>query len=160
MTRKTFVVFVAVLAIALGMTASLLAQPSDASIGTWELNVSKSKQIPGAVLKSQTRTYEMAGKQVKAVQKGIDAAGKPTLVQFTASYDGKDYPYSGSPLWDTLAVTWIDDHTASFVQKKNGKVMLTGRRVVSKDGKTMTITGNGTGADGKPTELLLVFDKR
>ena len=159
MARRLFVV-VAVLAVVLGRPSSLMSQSPDPAAGTWELNVGKSKQAPGAVLKSQTRTYEVTQKQVKSVQKGIDADGKPTLVQWTASYDGKDYPYSGSPLWDTIAITRIDDHTLSFVQKKSGKISLTGRRVISNDGKTMTISGKGTGADGKPVQMLLVFDKR
>ena len=36
---------------------------------------------------------------------------------------------------------------------------MTGRTVVSKDGKTLTQTASGTGSDGKPVEQTLVFDK-
>ncbi len=159
MTR-TFFVVVAALAIVVGMPSGSMSQPADIVAGTWALNVSKSKMTPGPLPKSQTRTYEVTGKHMKSVQKGIDAEGKPTLVQFSANYDGKDYPYTGSPLWDTIAIRWVDDYTASFVQKKNGKVALTGKRVVSKNGKTMTISGKGTNADGKPAEIFLVFEKR
>ena len=31
--------------------------------------------------------------------------------------------------------------------------------VISKDGKTMTITNKGTGADGKPTSFAVIWDK-
>lgn len=156
MTRKLLTV-VAVLAFC-GL--SVLGQGAHRSAGTWELNVGKSKMTPGPMPKSQTRVYEVTGQQEKSVQKGIDADGKPTLVEFTVTYDGKDYPYTGSPLWDTLAVTRVDDYTASFIQKKNGKVALTGTRVVSQDGKTMTITGKGTDAKDQPTSLHLVLEKR
>lgn len=156
MTRK-LLIFVAVFAFC---SLSVLGQGGHLSAGTWELNVSKSSMTPGPLPKSQTRVYQVTGEQEKSVQKGIGADGKPTLVEFTVTYDGKDYPYTGSPMWDTLAVTRVDDHTASFIQKKSGKVALTGTRVVSKDGKTMTISGKGTDAKGQPTSMLLVLDKR
>ena len=35
-----------------------------------------------------------------------------------------------------------------------------GTRVISKDGKVMTVSGKGTDAAGKPVESTLVFDKR
>jgi hypothetical protein len=157
--KKLFVVVAALAVCVVGMPSPGRAQ-ADMMAGTWELNVSKSKMTPGPLPKSGTRTYDVTGKQVKSVQKGIGADGKPTLVQFTASYDGKDYPYVGSPLYDTVALNWVDNFTASFVQKKNGKVVLTGQRVVSKDGKTMTIAGKGTDPAGKPVEIALVFERR
>jgi hypothetical protein len=158
-TRTVFIV-VAALAMAVGAPSRSTSQPADIVAGTWALSVSKSMMTPGPLPKSQTRTYQVTGKHVKSVQKGIDAEGKPTLVQFSANYDGKDYPYTGSPLWDTIALRWVDDYTVSFVQKKNGKVALTGKRVVSTNGKTMTISGKGRDADGKPSEIFLVFDRR
>jgi hypothetical protein len=141
-------------------TSSLFAQAADPVTGTWELNVAKSKLAGGPLPRSQTRKYEVIGQQVKSVQKGVDAEGKPTLVQFTASLDGKDYPYTGSPDFDTLALTRVDKSTLSFTQKRAGKVALTGTTVVSKDGKTMTISGKGTNAKGQPMDVVYVFDKR
>lgn len=141
-------------------SANLATQAADPQAGTWELNVARSKYSPGPPPRSQTRTYEVTGQQVRSVQKGIDAEGKPTLVQFTANYDGKDYPYSGSPDYDTVALTRVDNSTASFTQKRGGNVALTGTRVISQDGKTMTISGKGTNAKGQPTDIMLVFEKR
>jgi hypothetical protein len=141
-------------------TSSLIAQVADPEAGTWELNVAKSKLTPGPLPRSQTRTYEVTGQQWRSVQKGVDAEGKPTLVQFTANYDGKDYPYTGSPDFDTLALTRVDKATVSFTQKRAGKVALTGTRVISKDGKTMTISGKGTNAKGQPMDSMFVFEKR
>lgn len=141
-------------------TSSLIAQVADPEAGTWELNVAKSKLTPGPLPRSQTRTYEVTGQQLRSVQKGVDAEGKPTLVQFTANYDGKDYPYTGSPDFDTLALTRVDKFTVSFTQKRAGKVALTGTRVISKDGRTMTISGKGTNAKGQPMGFMFVFEKR
>jgi hypothetical protein len=129
--------------------------------GIWELNLAKSKFVPAAsALKSQTRNYQVVGQQEKGVHTGIDAEGKPNRIEFTVTYDGKDYPYKGSPDYDTLSVTVVDRFTTSFTQKRAGKVVLTGRRVVSKDGKTLTITAKGTNAKGEPIDNVVVFDKR
>jgi hypothetical protein len=141
-------------------TNCLIAQAAEPLAGTWELNVAKSKFTPGPLPKSQTRTYEVAGQQIKSVQKGVDAEGKPTLVQYTANFDGKDYPYKGSPDFDTVAMTRVDTSTISFTQKRAGKVALKGTTSVSKDGKTMTISGKGTNAKGQAMDVMFVFDKR
>jgi hypothetical protein len=139
---------------------SLSAQASDPVAGTWELNLTKSKFSPGPPPQSQTRTYEVTGQQEKMTAKGLDAQGKPTLIQFTAQRDGKDYPYEGSPGIDTIALTPVDTVTLTYTAKKAGAVVLTGTRVISKDEKEMTISVKGTTATGQPVESVWVFDKR
>src|SRR5713226_7592677 len=75
----------------------LAAQGTDPIVGTWELNVVKSKYSPGPAPKSETRTYVAAGQDIKATSKGVGADEKPTVGQWTVNYDGKDRPQSGSP---------------------------------------------------------------
>ncbi len=148
-----------ILATATASIISLSAQASDPLAGTWELNLAKSKFSPRPAPKSQTRTYEVTGQQEKMIAKGIDAAGKPALRQFTVNRDGKDYP-SGSPISETIALTPVDTFTTTFTEKRAGKVVVTGTRVISKDGKMMTISSKGTNPKGQPVEYILVFDKR
>src|SRR5712692_2567884 len=149
-----------ILATATVSIVSLSAQTSDPLAGTWELNLGKSKFSPGPPPKSDTRTYEVTGQQEKMSAKGMDAEGKPTLFQFTATRDGKDYPYTGSPNIDTISLTQSDTFTLTFSTKKDGKVAVTGTRVISKDGKMMTISSKGTNPKGPPVENISVFDKR
>jgi len=149
-----------ILATATASIISLSAQASDPLAGTWELNLAKSKFSPGPPPKSQTRTYEVTGQQEKMTAKGINAEGKPTSRQFTANRDGKDYPYTDSPIADTVALTPVDTFTTTFTEKRAGNVAITGTRVISKDGKMMTISAKGTDAKGQPAEGVLVFDKR
>lgn len=138
----------------------LSANPADPLNGTWELNLAKSKFDPGPGPKSQTRTYEVTGHTEKLSSKGVDSEGKPTAVEFTASYDGKDYPVTGLPNVETISVKRIDDHTFESTQKKAGKVVATGTRVISKDGKTLTSTTKGTNAKGEAFNNTMVFDKK
>jgi hypothetical protein len=142
-------------------TMTMSAQGTDPASGTWELNLAKSKFVPAnQAPRSQTRTYLVKGDQETARHTGVDAQGKPTLIEFTVSYDGKHHPLKGYADWDSIAMKRIDAYTTEFTQSRGGKVALSGRRVVSKDGKTMTITAKGTTATGEPVDSLLVFEKR
>jgi hypothetical protein len=149
-----------ILAFAAIAIISLPVQASDPLAGTWELNLAKSKFSPGPPPKSQTRTWEVTGQQEKMISKGIDAQGNPTLVQYTANRDGKDYPVGGSISADMVSCTPIDTFTSTWTLKKAGKVVSTATRVISKDGRMMTISVKSTDAKGQPVESVLVFDKR
>jgi hypothetical protein len=136
------------------------AQAPDPVNGTWELNLTKSKFDASTAPKSQTRTIEVAGEQIKYTSKGVDAAGKATSSQFSANFDGKDYPLIGSADSDTISLKRIDRFTHESIQKKAGKVVWRNRRVVSTDGKVMTITALSTNEKGETVTHILVFDKK
>jgi hypothetical protein len=57
-------------------------------------------------------------------------------------------------------VTTVDTLTVTFVTKKGGKVGFTGTRVVSKDGKMMTLSSKGTDPKRQAVENTAVYDKR
>jgi hypothetical protein len=135
-------------------------QAADPLIGTWELNPASSRFSPGPAPKSESRTYRAAGEEIKATSKGVGADGKPTAREWTVSYDGKDRPQSGYADADTLTLKRIDAFSAEFTEKRAGKVVITGTRVISKDGKVMTITAKGTNAKGEAINNVMVFDKR
>ena len=141
-------------------TVELVGQATDPIIGTWELNLTKSKFTPGPGPKSETRTYVAAGPDIKATSKGIGADGKPTATQWTVNYDGKDRPEIGNPDADALSLKRIDAYTTEFSEKRASKVVLTGARVISRDGKVMTITSKGTDAKGQAVNDVMVFEKR
>ena len=136
------------------------AQTADPIVGTWELNLAKSKYNPGPAPKNETRTYVVVGQDIKATSKSVGADGKPTTSQWTVNYDGKDRPATGSPDLDALSLKRIDALTTAFTQKRAGKVVSTGTRVISKDGKLMTIATKGTNAKGQAFNDVEVYDKR
>ena len=139
---------------------TLWAQAADPASGTWELNLAKSKFTPGPAPKSMTRTIEVTGDELKYTTKGVGAEGQPTLVEFTAKYDGKDYPVTGAPDYDAVSLKRINAATVAGSLKKSGKVVYTVRRVVSKDGTRTTITVKGKNAKGQRVTVVQVFDKR
>jgi hypothetical protein len=136
------------------------AQASDARIGTWKLNVEKSKYSPGPAPKSETLKIEAAGEGEKATTEGVNAAGTATKTEYTAKYDGKDYPLTGSQNVDTVSLKRIDARTIERTNKKGEKVVTTVTQVLSPDGKTMTSTVKGTNAQGQVVDNVVVWEKQ
>jgi len=141
-----------------GLAAALGA--ADPALGTWKLNVEKSKYNPGPAPKSGTVTYEASGAGIRRSGESVNAKGETSSWEYTANYDGTDYPIKGHPIADTIAVNRVNDHTTEATLKKSGKVVTTARRVVSKDGKTMTISTKGTTPDGKPSRNVAVYERQ
>jgi hypothetical protein len=131
----------------------------NANMGTWKLNEAKSKISRGAP-KNNTVLYEAAGENVRIVIDGIASDGKPMHSEWTGKFDSKDYPVIGDPNSDARSLTKIDDRTLGFNAKKNGKTILSGRIVVSADGKSRTVTSSGGDANGKTISSLAVYDKQ
>ncbi|MFI5088297.1 MAG: hypothetical protein ACHP7I_07880 [Terriglobales bacterium] len=139
---------------------SVAASPADPHVGTWKLNIAKSKYSPGPAPKEVTMKIEAKGAGIHLTQAGADAAGKAIKVEFTANFDGKDTPVTGITNTDTIAVKRVDANTWDVTLKKAGKVVMTITSVVSKDGKTRTSTFKGTDAAGKPVNNVAAYDKQ
>jgi hypothetical protein len=137
----------------------LSAQPADPITGTWELNVAKSRFDPGPAPRSMTRTYESDGKVVRMTSRSVNVEGQVTEVEYTASYDGKDAPIN-SPIADSISLKRIDDSTSEATLKKGGKVVSTSTRVISKDGKEMTVTTAGKNERGQTIRSELLFERK
>ena len=151
---------VRILAIAMLSTLFLgTAFAADAVDGTWNLNIAKSK-FSGAAPKSVTRVYTESADGSTLDQKTVGADGKEMSMHVTLAYDGKEHPITGNPDADAGTGKAINAHTSDFTLTKGGKVSGTVHRVVSADGKTLTVHNKGTHTDGKTYDDTLVFDKQ
>ena len=134
-----------------------LAQAQDPLVGTWKLNPEKSK----APYKSGTSVFEAAGDGIKGTVDIAAADGTAYHWTFTAKYDGKDNPVTGtSPYGNVVALTRVNPHTVRIDVKQDGKTTVTQTMVVSDDGKTRTITTKGRDAKGQPVDTTSVYDKQ
>ena len=157
MNGKSLVLFAAIAMLTLGVVSFA----ADLNVGTWKLNVAKSKFSPGPAPKSQTLKIEAWGTDgVKYAADAIGPDGKPSHWEFQAKYDGKDYPFKGNPDADMLSYKRIDANTMEATTKLKGKVAGTTKIVVSKDGKTRTLTQTGKNAAGQNVNNLLVYEKQ
>src|SRR5215472_18696854 len=146
--------------LAMALTLFVATVAADQSAGTWKMNAEKSKYSPGPPPKNLTVVVESDSDSYKIDATGTDADGKPIHVQYSAKFDGKDYPATGIPNADSVSVKRIDENTVETVQKKDGKVVMTITSKVSKDGKTRTSTWHGKNAEGKDVHNVVVFDKQ
>jgi hypothetical protein len=131
----------------------------DPQMGTWKLNEAKSKFAPG-VPKNHTVVYEAAGDNVKVTVDGTDKDGKSTHNEWTGKFDGKDYPVTGDPTSDMRSYKKTGDRVLTFTVKKDGKATVTGRVVVSADGKSRIVTTSEAGAESKSPRNRSVYDKQ
>jgi hypothetical protein len=154
-TRETIAMLAACAIVA---TAAAAADPF---VGTWKLNVEKSRFEGGTPPKSSVATITTAGdKRRRLVVHTVPASGPELTTESTAADDGKDYPMKGSPTVDTVSVIKINDRTLERRDKKNGQVVATLRAAVSADGKTMTVVQTGPRPQGGTYTNTLVYDRQ
>src|SRR5262249_27063155 len=133
------------------LLVSVALWAADRQAGTWKLNPAKSKGTTDhPVAKSLTVTIadQEGGIVLDAV--GENGKGDPIKVHYSAKFDGKDYPVTGAPDYDTVSLKRVDADTMESTNKKNGQVVSTIRSVVSKDGKNRTSTWSGKDSKGSP----------
>jgi hypothetical protein len=146
------------LTLAICFLAGAACYAADPQMGHWKLNEPKSKFDPGTP-KNTMVVYAAAGNEVKVTVDGVDAKGKSTHNEWTGKFDGKNYPVTGDPTSDARSYKKIDDRTLALTVWHHGRVMATGRIVVSADGKSRTVATNATDAKGKKTKSTAVYDK-
>jgi hypothetical protein len=134
-------------------------QARDPRTGTWQLNVTKSTYKPGPPPKSQIVRIEPSGQGERVRSDALNTNGTRVVTEYTAAFDGTDYPLTGSLVANSVSLKRIDARTTERVDKKDGHVMLVYKRVVSPDGKTMTVTVNGVNAQGQQVSNVVVFER-
>lgn len=149
----------AVVALAISTIAAFGA---DNTIGTWKLNIEKSKSTGAPMpVKSLTVTREASDGGVKQTTTGERADGAAINASYTAKFDGTEVQVTGNAPYDRIAVKQVNANTQTDTRKKtDGKYKGTSRLVVSSGGKTMTTTTKGTNADGKEFTTIFVFDRQ
>ena len=148
------------------LAAVFFASPAfaaDPVVGTWKLNVAKSKFSAGAELTAGTRVYTEANGLYTLDQKltGADGKEKSNRAQYQNGKDVKQATAAAAAAAaDTTFAKKIDANTWDFDLKKDGKVVGHVHRVVSADGKTLTVNNTGMQLSGVMGDGTLVFDKQ
>lgn len=144
-------------ALLLLLASSAVAQDATPAIsGVWKLNPEASKiRVPAEYVEIRQYTMRPDGFLV-----GLLIQGTPRgyhYLQFVARSDGKDYPeYSdqiigdllaaGQPTRRTYAEKTIDEYVTEWIDKVDGRITSQGKKTVSKDRQTLTITVDGSPA--------------
>jgi hypothetical protein len=157
---KTLLKTILVGAVIAAAGVALAAGAPDPVVGTWTLNVAKSKFHPGPAPKSQTRTYSVDADGVSVSVQGVAADGTPISQESTFKYDGKAYAMKGAADFDAISLKRVTDNTVKSTMMKAGKPVGTTIRTVSAHGKVLTLSTKGTDANGKPYDNVAVYDKQ
>jgi len=132
----------------------------DPIVGTWKLNLFKSNQAALATFRSLTAKVESRPDGLKVSEELVTPQGMAIHSEFTAKYDGMDYPVVGDPYFDTVSLTHSDPKHANATWKKAGRVVAVAQNVISPDGKTWTETIATRDAQGKDVTIVAVYDKQ
>jgi len=150
MKRASLFVTVAVLAV---VASGVLAQ-NNPFVGTWKLRPAKSSKVT-----SETLTFQMVGDERQFTLNGTWADGSPISIKYETPDKGGAGKILEGP-FDGVSGKRIDENTYETSLMKGGKEISHHRLVVSKDGKTMRVTGEATNAHGKPVSGVEVFEKQ
>jgi len=144
--------------------SSLLAEQSAAVdeqaplLGTWRVNLAKSRYMPGPAPESETRTFARDREGVVGTVQRRLQDGRSETIQYRADY-AREYPVSGTEAYDAVIFKRIDMYTAEAVLSHAGRIYGTALRVVARDGKTMTITFRREQSSGATVHNVVHYDK-
>lgn len=137
-----------------------VAQTPVVWLGTWKLDVSRSRFDPGPPPRSQIiRNVSTNGDGFTSTTEMENAEGKPFRTEYFARPDGTEYPYKGVAD-ETISLTVVDGRDSTWVVRKGGRVLVEGRTIYSRDGKTRTQTHTRIDDKGQKHENVLVFHRR
>ena len=144
-----------------GLAGSLYA--ADPSVGTWKLNIAKSKYAPSteAAVKEITVVIREIGDQWEISYTGKRVDGSSISFKGTRPQQGgigKNQPPAekGEVYVDTV----VESGNWFLTVLQNGKQVSVTQCLISKDGKTMRQITKGTDAKGKSYQDVEVFDRQ
>jgi hypothetical protein len=162
--QSTRIPIAVILAATIAATLSLQAAqaPSATSdnliIGTWLLDVAKSKYSPGPGPVSETRTYRRGPNGIEGTIQRRFANGRSDRIEYVAEYD-REYPVTGTEEYDHILLKRISPLTAEAVLSHAGRIYGTARRVIADSGKTMTISFKRESSTGIAVSNTAFYEK-
>jgi hypothetical protein len=131
-------------------------------VGTWKVDVAKSRYEPGPGPKSERLRFEPVGEGFKVSLDGVNEQGAYHS-EGTGKFDGIDVPVVATPARQarfTYAFSRIDDHTWDIVIKVNGERRILVHNVVSDDGKTMRGVSTAVTNQGQTISQVVIYEKQ
>jgi hypothetical protein len=159
---KRLVNLLALLVAAAVVAGPLMAQKNPSFVGTWTLNLAKSKYEGVPAPKSLTRTVTADGSGLKYSFEGEAADGSKISYGFTSKLDGSDSAVNGVGMpggADTVKLQRTSAHKIAGTLKKGGEKIGTAVAVISNDEKSVTVLTKMK-IGGKEVKAEQVFDKQ
>ncbi|HEY3936735.1 MAG TPA: hypothetical protein VGL97_04865 [Bryobacteraceae bacterium] len=147
--------------VALSFGFSLLGA-DEAFVGTWKMNVAKSKFAKDHEAKEMTLVVAVEGDTAAVTINGTVGDGQTLSIKYTVPTAGGtiNYTEGAPPAGTTDALKNIDDRTVEFTSTMNGNQILKQHIVVSADHKTMIIRESGVDEKGQAFKSVYVYDRQ
>ncbi len=147
--------------VALTASVTAVAQaPTSPTIGTWALNLAKSRYNPGPAPKSETRTYEAKAVGIRETIQVETADGSSYTETSIYRENGKPYAMNGTTDIDTHEVTRVSSRETRITWMRAGKVVGHATNIISSDGKVMTQTRTLINGAGQRLQDVRVYDRQ
>jgi hypothetical protein len=101
--------------------AQSVAAEQDALLGSWQLDLAKSRYVPGPPPRSETRTYVRDRDGMRGTIRRLRDDGREEVIEYRADFD-HEYPVMGTEAYDTIRLKRIDARTAEAVLSHAGRV--------------------------------------
>jgi hypothetical protein len=162
MRTRSFVISGTVIFVLALVTLAVIAVAAENPfVGTWKLNVAKSKfNPPSSAYKSIVVKIEAQDNGLNFTFDTVDADGKITQVEDAPKFDGKDYAVKGDPTTDTVSLKRIGPNGFETVSKKGGKETNRTSVIISEDGKSSTVTAKSKDAKGQELTSTSIYEKQ
>ncbi len=121
----------------------------DPIVGNWELDAASSSVNGQNAFKGGHASISVAKDVYKSVVDIMPANGAAVHYESSYKQDGVDVPVTGNAYFDSATILRIDRNTSIRTERRGGKVVGVTTIEVAKDGKTLSSSSKGTGADGK-----------
>jgi hypothetical protein len=142
------------------IAASLVSGATDPFVGTWTLNAHKSRYAPGTCPKRMVIRMDPAGDGVHYRSETTYANGASAYSQYTADYAGTESIVTGGVgLLTPVSLRRLDSRTVQASYVRALQAVATSRRVVSKDGRVMTIATTSKDKAGNVVTNVGVYEK-
>lgn len=137
------------------------ADTTDPVLGTWVLNMAKSSFDTPPSITGQRVTFAAAAEGAFTVtSESYARSGDTVRSAYTAKYDGKRYPIAGSPSADSISFARMDARTVERFDTKGPTFVGSQTRIVSPDGKTLTVMAKPMGPQGRTVGSVLIYDRQ
>jgi hypothetical protein len=142
----------------LGFAAALCA--ADPFVGTWKMNLAKTKYKVGTPPKEQTVTITEAGTDLNIAIAGTAADGTKISMSYTVPATGGVGKVIESSAYDGISAKRMGPNEREVMYKKGGKTVYTSHSKVSADGNSLSVHAKGTNPLGQTVDAANVYDKQ
>jgi hypothetical protein len=159
MRLRSLVISATLISVLVLALAVIIIAADDPFVGTWKLDVAKSK-LPGPPPKSDILKITADANTYKWAFETVDQEGKTANAVWSGTYDGKPHPYKGNADSDSIISKRTDANTLDVSFMKGGKAVGTGQSIVSKDGKTLTLISKVKNTQGQEAATSSVYNRQ